>query len=166
MLACAAASVSRARLCGAAAAHARVPRTSGPRGVSSGRCCSRGLRLPLCGSGRPVGRLTGPAGARTRESEAAAALWAMATRGSVARASGPRGEHRPPLQPDARALQPQGAALGHACRLRVLAALARPAFSWRHRGPFRRRRVRSSRARFRREGPAVVLSSVCTHSHR
>ena len=93
-------------------------------------------------------------------------LRAMATRRSVARVSGPRGEHRPPLQPDARALQPQGAALGHACRLRVLASLARPAFSWRHRGPFRRRRVRSSRARLRREGPVVVLSSVCTHSHR
>ena len=63
--------------------HAPVARASGPHGVSSGRCCSRGLRLPRCGSGRPVGRLAGPAAARTRASEAAAASWAMATRGSA-----------------------------------------------------------------------------------
>ena len=36
----------------------------------------------------------------------------------------------------------------------------------RHRGPSRRRRLRSSRARLRRGGPAVVLSSLCTHSYR
>ena len=62
-----------------------------------------------------------------------------------------------------RALQAAGACASGPCD-RQLMRSAPAAALWRHRGPSRRRRVRSSRARLRRGGPAVVLSGH-THGH-
>ena len=62
-----------------------------------------------------------------------------------------------------RALQAAGACASGPCG-RQLMRSAPAAALWRHRGPSRRRRVRSSRARLRRGGPAVVLSGH-THGH-
>ena len=63
-----------------------------------------------------------------------------------------------------RALQAAGACASGPCG-RQLMRSAPAAALWRHRGPSRRRRVRSSRARFRRGGPAVVLSHGSEHTH-
>jgi len=138
--------------------HARAALEQGPRAGAPSRGTSRQ------GDARPalVGGLVprGPGAVRQwalRPPAPAGALPCgqrrlMATRGSArAGCSGPgaasrAGAGQPPL---------------------LMATHPGPAASsWRHRGPFRRRRVRSSRARLHREGPAVVLSSVCTHSHR
>ena len=108
--------------------HARPP--LGALGLGPAAACwPLSCRLRAAGaqapqSQPPHARGAAPAGGRLSGTASQVAargrvcrLRAMATRGSVARVSGPRGEHRPPLQPDARALQPQGAALGHTCRL-------------------------------------------------
>ena len=126
--------------CAPASCVCRAP--AGPAVPVRGRVRQRALRPPA-----PVGAL--PCGQRR--------LMAMC-RPAPAALAPPRGFMRGSGQPRAPAwVRP---ACCSACCGRHLMRSAPAASLWRRRGPSRRRRVRSSRARFRRGGPAVVLSSV------
>jgi len=114
---------------------------------------------------RSAARVWGTRGSLGHAAAARACRTACRTRGSL----GPP----PPEAPHARA-PPATAAwvpANPAGRARPLAGVASSAVSgvalpplMHHRGPSRRRRVRSSRARLRRGGPAVVFSGH-THGH-
>ena len=134
------------------------PRTA--RARARGRCSQREVRARHCGSGRPPRRL------HTRELRARVGRLERQRRlGPRVPPDGrwPRAGLRVPHAPVALVPPPDlmcGPERWYSCAVSSVA----PPLLMRHRGPSRRRRVRSSRARLRRGGPAVVLSGH-THGH-